>query len=260
MYIPRTKTSYRRPIPPATAITSEVVVLLPNRCTCGGKFTHITVHDHYVEDIPLPELTPSYQSHLVTKQNIQAGVCERCGKAATAQGCSGQAVRLGPNVRLLVTHLVTVGGMSYAQVASLLLALYGLKISDGEVSNLLQKQHEIWLPAYHQLRSAIRAAPIRHYDETPWHIQAADNGGYVWVMSDDQSNNTLFRCASSRGTRHAASLHGNASGVHITDDYGPYRNLSGQQQLCWAHLYRAIRDLRYNDQLPETQVESVVQW
>jgi transposase len=80
-------------------------------------------------------------------------------------------------------------------------------------------------------------------------------------MSDGRSSNTLYRCATSRGTRHVAALHGNAAnGVHITDDYGAYRNLSGQQQLCWARLYRVIRDLRYNSELPEAQKASVTAW
>jgi transposase len=39
-----------------------------------------------------------------------------------------------------------------------------------------------------------------------------------------------------------------------------YRNLPGRQQLCWAHLYRAIRDLRYNTELPDDQLPYVTAW
>jgi transposase len=260
----RSKDSYHRPVPPATAITTEVVVPLPESCACGGPFdqnSH-TTHERYQEDVPLPELTPDYQPHLVTRYLIQRGICTRCGKPTSGQDLAGQAVTLGPNVRLLVTHLISVGGMSYHQVASLLLALYGLSVSDGEIANLLNRQHRQWLPAYQRLKADIRAAPVRHYDETPWRIQAADNGGYAWVMSDASSPKTLFHCATSRGGRHAAALHGNArhTAVHITDDYSVYRNLPGQQQLCWAHLYRTIRDLRYNVNLPADQLSYVTWW
>lgn len=267
----RTKASYRRPVPPATAVTTEVVVLLPEHCACGGDFdqSKTTTHDRYQEDIPLPELTLGYQAKLVTKYVIARGVCLACGKAATGGGrdLGGAKVSLGPNARLLVTHLVSAVGLSYGQVINLLLSLYGLRITDGEIANLLQKQHQNWLPAYNQLKADIRAAPVRHYDETPWAIQAEKGAGYAWVMSAHDSPNTLFHCATSRGAPHARKLHGNSTnetsaefGVHISDDYQAYRTLPGSQQLCWVHLYRVIRDLRYNANVPEEQLLHVTQW
>jgi hypothetical protein len=46
----------------------------------------------------------------------------------------------------------------------------------------------------------------------------------------------------------------------VSDDYGAYRSIPGIQQLCWAHLYRTIRDTRYNDNLPDEQLLYVTQW
>jgi len=258
--LPRTKSSYRRPVPPADAITTERPVPLPETCDCGGSFKTITTHNRYEEDIPLPDLTSDYRPHLVTRYVIERGICRACGKATSNQDLGGQAVRLGPNVRLLICHLVTVVGLSYAQVTNLLLGLYGIAVSDGEIASTLANAHQAWLPAYEKLKADIRAAPTRHYDETPWAIQDQDNYGHAWVMSASDSPNTVFHLATSRGTRHARDLHGETAGVRISDDYGVYRNLSGQQQLCWVHLYRVIRDLRYNDNLPEEQLPYVTWW
>jgi len=258
--LPRTKSSYRRPVPPADAITTERPVPLPETCGCGGSFKTITTHNRYEEDIPLPDLTSDYRPHLVTRYVIERGICRACGKATSNQDLGGQAVRLGPNVRLLICHLVTVVGLSYAQVTNLLLGLYGIAVSDGEIASTLANAHQAWLPAYEKLKADIRAAPTRHYDETPWAIQDQDNYGHAWVMSASDSPNTVFHLATSRGTRHARDLHGETAGVRISDDYGVYRNLSGQQQLCWVHLYRVIRDLRYNDNLPEEQLPYVTWW
>jgi transposase len=262
--VTRTKDSYRRPLPPASAVTAEVFVPLPEYCHCGGSFnpSTVAVHERYEEDIPLPELTPNYQPHLVTKYCIGRGICLKCGKATTGAGkdLGGAQVTLGPNLRLLVCHLISVVGMSYTQVVHLMLSLYGLHVTDGEIANMLRTQHIAWTPSYNQLKKDIRAAPVRHYDETPWAIQAEKNAGYAWVMAASGSPKTLFHCATSRGTRHARDLHGSVAGVHISDDYGPYRNLPGQQQLCWAHLYRTIRDLRRNANLPEEQLPYVMQW
>src|SRR5215207_3376420 len=172
---PRSPDSYRRPLPPAHAVTTEMALPLPAACTCGGSFdsTSITTHERYEEDMPLPGLTPDYQAHLVTKYVIERGVCLACGKAATGGGkdLGGAQVALGPNVRLLVCHLIAVVGMSYSQTSGLLLALYGLAVTDGELANMLRTQHIAWTPSYNQLQADIRAAPVVHADETPWPIQ-----------------------------------------------------------------------------------------
>jgi transposase len=267
----RTKASYRRPLPPASAVTSEVAVPLPETCACGGSFDleKITIHDRYEEDIPLPELTPGYQAKLVTKYVIERGICLACGKAATGEGrnLGGQAVTLGPNVRLLVAHLVSVLSMSYTQVTNLLLSLYGLTVSGGEIAAMLQDKHQAWLPAYNQLKTNIRAVPVVHTDETPWPIQDLQGLGHAWVLADASSPSVCYDLVTSRGAPHAQALLGRGTdqafaGIRISDDYGPYRNpeLPGTQQLCWAHLYCAIRDLRYNTNLPEEQLPYVENW
>jgi transposase len=267
----RSKDSYRRPIPPASAVTKEVALPLPTVCACGGSFDLVTIstHERYEEDIPLPELTPGYQAKLVTKYVIVRGVCLKCGKATVAEGkdLGGAQVSLGPNVRLLVCHLISVVGMSYSQVANLILSLYGLHVTDGEIANMLRKQHIAWTPSYNQLKADIRAAPVVHGDETPWPIQDLQGAGYAWNLCDAGSPKVCFALEQSRGAAQAQKLFGKDTdhpfvGVRITDDYGPYRNpeLPGQQQLCWAHLYRCIRDVRYNANLPEEQLPYVTQW
>lgn len=274
---PRTPDSYRRPLPPASAVTQEVAVPLPDTCSCGGSLTpaSVTTHERYEEDIPLPDLTPGYKAKLVTKYLIERGRCLACGKATIGGGrdLGGQAVTLGPNVRLLVCHFISVVGLSYAQVTNLLLSLHGLAVSGGEIAAILQGKHQEWLSAYNQLKSDIRASPVVHVDETPWPIQANDQRGHAWLLSDADSPKVCFALEQSRGAVHARTLFGKAipltdattqpfAGVRISDDYAAYRSesLPGIQQLCWAHLYRTIRDLRYNANLPKQQLPYVSEW
>jgi transposase len=165
------------------------------------------------------------------------------------------------NVHLLVAHLITVLGMSYGQVINLLLSLYGMYISKAELSAILTTKHQTWLPAYEQLKADIRAAPIVHADETPWPIQNNDHLGYAWILSDATTPKVCYALENSRGAKHAKSLIGDSfMGVRLSDDYGAYRSLPGSQQLCWVHLYRCIRDLRYNDNLPEEHLSYVNWW
>lgn len=258
--LPRTKDSYRRPVPPATAITATEVISIVH-CQCGGELAQLTTHTRYQEDIPLAELTPDYTPHLVTKYLVQRGICQACGKVTSGKDLGGQAVTLGPNARLLICHLVSVMGMSYTQVAHLLLSLYGLRVTDGEIALVLSKQHQTWLPVYETLRADIRSSPAVHVDETPWAIQQNDGLGHAWSLSDGFSERVCYSLENSRGVVHARNLFGaQFSGVRISDDYGAYRSLPGVQQLCWAHLYRTIRDLCYNDNLPEDQSPYVTWW
>jgi transposase len=260
---PRTTDSYRRPVPPAEAVTTTETVALPSVCPhCDNEagFARLSTRDRYLEDVPLPELTPGYQAKLVTKYLVERGVCTACGKAVSGCDLGGAVVSLGPNVRLLVADLTARLGMSYTQTAELLLSLYGLRITDGELANLLQKQHEAWLPAYGQLKASIRASPAKHYDETPWRIQAPDNNGYAWCMGDVASPAVAFVFANSRGAVHAKALHGDSEGVRITDNYSAYRALPGPHQLCWAHLYRKARDLANTDVVPDDQKPYVADW
>jgi hypothetical protein len=132
---------------------------------------------------------------------------------------------------------------------------------------MLQTQHQKWLSAYTQLKADIRAAPVVHADETPWPIQDLQGAGYAWNLCDAGSPKVCFALEQSRGVVHAQTLFGQDSdhpfvGVRISDDYGVYRNpkLPGTQQLCWAHLYRTIRDVRHNVNLPEEQLPYVEEW
>ena len=257
---PRGKDSFRRPLPPASAITAEEAILLPKTCSCGGSFTHITTHERYQEDIPLPDLTKDYQAHLVTKYIIKRGICCSCGKASSGRELGGQAVSLGPNVRLLICHLVSVTGLSYAQITQLCLSLYNLHITDGEIATVIAKAHTRWLSAYEQLKADIRSSPAVHADETSWPIQNLNRQGYGWVLAASDNSKSCFALENSRGAPHAKKLLGSYRGIRITDNYGVYLALPGQQQLCWAHLYRCIRDLCYNENLPEEQLPYVSWW
>src|SRR5476651_194209 len=80
---PRSSNSYRRPTPPAAAVTHIDTSSVPDSCRCGGELTNLTEHERYVQDIPLPDLTEGYRPQVVTKYVVQRGVCARCGKASS---------------------------------------------------------------------------------------------------------------------------------------------------------------------------------
>lgn len=262
----RSKASFRRPLPDKDLVTKTTKLDLPPRCACGGSFKNISWHERYEEDIPLPDLGDNYMAKIVTKQAVARGVCQRCLKTTTGIShngkpyqLQGQRVRLGDNVRLLVSHLACLG-LSYSQIIDLLKSLYKLTISSGEIGAILENQKLKWFKDYQALQTSIRASPALHIDETSWPIQNINGQGWAWVLSSATSNDVCYHLAPSRGVRVAKSLLKNFTGIRISDNYGAYRALEGQQQLCWAHLYRNIRELRYNSNLLAINKPFIAQW
>ena len=260
---PRNEASYRRPLPDRASVTDKrELTLEETTCACSGVIRKMRPAVRFVEDIPLPGLTAGYQARLTAEYLIERGVCLACGKTQVAQGWNlgGQPVRLGRNLRLLVCHLVS-SGLSYAKTRRLLQTLYGIEVSLGEIAAILKKAHKAWQPAYQNLLEDIRASPAVHIDETPWPVRDLGGGGYAWVVSA-QKGGSCFALRDSRSGAHARKLLGGFSGVRISDNYAAYSNpaLAGRHQLCWAHLYRNIRDLRYNSNLPGKHAAYVKRW
>ena len=197
----------------------------------------------------------------VTRHIIERGYCAKCGVWSAACDLRGQTVRLGKNIKLLVTYLVTILGCSYEQVKTLTSGLYGLTLSGGEIVNILRETAQVWQPEYERLKKQIRAGPGVHIDETAWPIQIFAKHCYAWVMSAVNSPARIYKLAISRGKDNATELiGGDFRGVRITDCYGAYKNMPGLHQICWAHLYRKIRDLLQNKNLLPEKRPHVQAW
>jgi len=99
-------------------------------------------------------------------------------------------------------------------------------------------------------------------DETTWDIQIFAKHYYAWVMSAVNSSARIYKLATSRGKDHAVDLLDEVRDgfVRITDCYAAYKHLPGLHQICWAHLYRKIRDLLHNDNLLPEKLPAVRVW
>ncbi len=248
---PRDKDSFKRDEPGDESITSEEHYSV-NACKhCDGELVDKEEYVRYVEDILLAALDGISKFKTVTKQTIERGYCTACGKYSSAKDLRGQKVSLGPTVRLLVCYLVTLRDHSYDQVKHLLLDLYSLKISDGEISEILDSQRLKLLPKFEELKDVIRAGPAVHMDESRWRIQS-EGSGYAWSMSSTTSTDVVFKLSDSRGKGNAEALLGeNFQGIGITDRYSAYKHLFNLHQICWAHMFREAKLLTRLEDLEE---------
>lgn len=245
----RDNTTYRRPIPPASAITAEETCTIDHCHRCGHGLIDKRTVVRYEEDIVLAVLDPQLDSKTVTRQHIAQGWCSRCGQWSSAKDLRGQDVSLGPVVRTYIVYLMCHLDLSYAQVQDLLWQQHRLYVAGSEITAILAERRIAYLPLYAQLRESVRDGPS-HLDETRYPIQAEQDAGYAHVMAGADGtaseHDVVFVLADSRGKGSSEALVGaNDQGVGVTDRYGSYRQLfvKGRHQICWAHLARTAKDI-----------------
>lgn len=254
---PRDAASYRRPKPSDDEVTSEEHHPISACHHCGGPLTDKEKYTRFVEDIILAALNTATQLKTVVTQTIERGYCVSCGKYSSAQDLRGQEVTLGPIVRTFICYLVTLLDCSYDQVRRILWDMYRFKITDGEITNILDVRRLELLSTYEELKATIRAGPAVHMDESRWRIQS-EHSGYAWSMSSTTSSDVVFKLADNRGKGNAEELLGeNFQGVGITDRYPGYKDLFALHQICWAHLQRTAKDLTHLECLPKAKQKHV---
>jgi hypothetical protein len=255
--LPRDTASYHRSQPSEDEITASEHHAIDACRHCGGPLTDKEEHTKFVEDIILAALNTATQFKTVEKHTIERGYCIRCGQYSSAQDLRGQEVTIGPMVRTLICYLITLRDHSYSQVQNILWDVYRFKITDGEITNILNARRLELLPAYEKLKDSIRAGPAVHMDELRWKIQS-EGAGYAWSMSSTTSSDVVFKLADNRGKGNAEDLLGeNFQGVGITDRYRSYQDLFALHQICWAHLQRTAKDLTHLECLGKAKLKHV---
>ena len=246
--ISRTLSSYKRPLPDESEVT-EVKQHSIETCSCGTKTIYKKIAIFYEEDIPIPS------KKIVRKHEVEKAYCPNCQKWQQAIPLPKAKVILGPNIQKYVCYLSVISRLSFTQIQNILNDSYQIKISQGEIAKILNREALHLRPFYEQLKKKIRGEPAIHLDETGWKLFIEQEKSFSWVMSGALSQESVFLIGESRGQGNVDTLIGdNYNGVVVSDDYGAYRKLKNHQ-LCWAHLLRKFRDLANSEELEANQKE-----
>lgn len=240
------KHSFARANLPADQVVYHAVEECPE---CGRKLDggHIKWR-HQVREIP--QVRVEVTDHLFVERR-----CGVCGKRFTPdpKGVLGEVVvgkkSVGIGLMSLVAHLKTVCRVPVGQIKKLSETLWDLKISAGEISEILHDVAEIGGPVYEGLLKEVRGSPILHADETGWREDGVN--GYIWSFSSPKVRYYTYR--HSRGSVVAKEVFGDEfDGALIADFYAAYNFYDGIKQRCWVHLWRDLRALvEKNPDLPE---------
>lgn len=245
----RAAKSYRRQIPREEEITESKEYKIKSCPNCGGNLSKRKTLERFIEDIP--NFFQIVQK-LVTQELIHSGYCSKCRKRHYAKetNLQGQQVTIGNNTKLLVLYLIYIQNLSFENVKNVLYDLYRLKISKGEISNILEEAAEKLEEEHLNIRNRIRGKPAGHMDETGWRKLAERYFG--WIFTSSEGKEISLEIKNSRGKGVAEEILGNNYKGCLTTDFFPvYKNLTKDHQTCWVHLTRDFENLAKNKNVPK---------
>ena len=153
---PRDNASFRRAVPREDEITKKESFNIDACPDCGSFLIRKKKVVRYIEDISLPYLNAltglvSSPNKEVVEQTFEKGYCQecKCWHMATKGGISppvtnGEIV-LGDGIRKYICYKTYILRLTYQQIQDELKDLYNIKISDGEIANILDKTSQLKL-------------------------------------------------------------------------------------------------------------------
>ena len=192
-----------------------------------------------VIDVPMP---PPIE---ITHHRIYKGWCSGCQRWYEApldvqEQVIGQG-RIGVRLASLIATVRTVMRLPIRQIQAYLLTLHGVRISSGEIVELLHRIKAQMQPQLDALKREIRASPAVQADETGWREDGTN--GYIWSASTPSIR--YFEYHHSREGKVIKELIGeDYGGVLGSDFYGGYNIHQGLHQRCWVHFLRDGHELK----------------
>jgi len=190
---------------------------------------------HQVADLP-PQLVE------ITEYEVHARTCRQCGRVTKGElPAAVQRSSVGVRLAAFFAYLVGRQHLSKRGVEELSEEVLGASISLGTVSNLEQEMSVALAAAHAEAMQAVRAAPVKHLDETGW--SQAGCKRWLWVAATAQV--AVFLIHQLRNAAVLQRLLGTKMiGIVVSDRLHAYEQVPlKQRQLCWAHVKRNFEKL-----------------
>jgi transposase len=218
------------------AVAPTVVSLPLKACPdCGGRLSQWRDwQDHVVVDLPKPVPAP------VTNFRHARGYCARCRKTVRSPLAPDEPPRghLGVRLLALAAELKSGFGLPFTKVSSLLKRLYDVEVPRSTLPSLVRRVGEWLKPARDELLEVVKAAPVKHADETSWPVSGKN--GWAWAFATHEV--AVFLMEPTRSAKVPQAVLGKDVGsVLVSDEYPGYARLPHERQTCWAHLLREAK-------------------
>jgi transposase len=185
------------------------------------------------DEIEIPLVKPFVRRH--RRLCVCCPQCSSHVKAALPD--VAQSSPFGPRLHGLVLYLKTFQAISFVRLESMLSDLFGVKISQGALANMLKRSHRPFAARKTGIIKDLRRADVVASDETGIRIEGLN--GYHWVF---MSNNAIVHEAQlSRAAQVVRDVMGACRpNIWLSDGYSAQQGHGQHHQTCLAHLARDV--------------------
>lgn len=214
----------------------ETVDHRPDICPqCHGQLDSDLAGDVIGEydEIEVPEIKPFVRRH--RRLCVCCPHCSSQVKAPLPKAAQGSP--FGPRLHGLALYLKTFQAVSFVRLENMLSDLFGVKISQGALNNMLKRSHRPFATRKTDIIKDLRHANMVASDETGIRIEGLN--GYHWVFMSNQA--IVHEAQLSRAAQVVRDVMGNhRPKIWLSDGYSAQQNHGHHHQTCLAHLARDI--------------------
>jgi transposase len=221
---------------------NRVVPFVPHECEdCHAELpTEPSTDDPEPTRFQTVEL-PRVVAH-VTEYQGHARTCACCGHVTRAViPADIRAHSVGPRLTAALSYFTGNHGLSKRGVEEIADHLFDAPVALGTVANLEQEVSAALAPAHQEALAAVRAAAVKHADETSWKLR----GKLRWLWAAASLGVVVFVIHAKRSALGLAALLGEEiTGILCSDRWSVYKCVSAaRRQICWAHLKRDFQKI-----------------
>jgi transposase len=208
----------------------------PDQCPgCGACLSAALIGEVVSEHdkIDLPEISPVVERH-----RRMAVICPSCGlRVVAAAPAAAMGTPFGPRLHAVATYLKTFQALSYERLEGALADLFGVRISQGGLMNMLRRAQGRFEDGREAAVAKLRRARVVASDETGVRIEGSN--AYHWVFRCDEA--VVHQAAPTRGAVVVREMmDGHRPEVWCSDRYVAQQGHADAHQTCLAHLARDV--------------------
>ena len=219
------------------AVPDVVEELKSSYCQmCGNALPEEQVVLSRRQVIDIPPVRAVYTEY--RQYGCACAACSHVQKAAYPQGVNAP-VQYGSRVEACAAYMNVYQHLPYQRLALFFQDMFTLPISEGSISNLLQRAARKARPVYEQIQAELQAASYIGSDETG----AKVNGKNCWIWTWQNLKNTFLKASKSRGSQVVEETFpdGLPKATIGSDRWAAQlKTTSKAKQLCLAHLQRDL--------------------
>ena len=185
------------------------------------------------DEIEVPPIRPFVRRH--RRLCVCCPHCSSKVEADLPEAAHGSP--FGPRLHALTLYLKTFQAISFARLEGMLDDLFGVKLSQGALNNMLRRSHKPFAASKTEIIKDLRRGDMVASDETGIRIEGLN--GYHWVFMSSAA--IVHEAQISRAAQVVRDVLGDhRPKLWLSDGYSAQQGHGHHHQTCLAHLARDI--------------------